>query len=166
MKRLMFLWALFCLGQQICAMETTRESDQECRITIMEPEFNQRNGKYTIELYDEKNDQIPVGYISYLKDSKEPNLWTLDIFRINSAYRKGGLGLALFKECVSEIKRLGGKAIRWDAQPLDHTIEITTLIEIYKKLVNKSGFGANALTITEPDKPSFAPFVTMKLRLT
>lgn len=166
---IMYIFIFFLMltsVQHMCAMDNSNASQDTCHISITEPEFNPRNGKYTINLFDEQTDtQMPIGYISYLKDTQEPHTWKLDIFRIHSHYRKGGLGLALFKECISEVKNHQGTHLYWDAQPLDNTIELNTLIGIYQKLVLKSGFSRDALTITAPDKPSYAKFVTMRLRL-
>lgn len=166
MKRAFLFFLMLTSLQQMCAMDKSSSCQDTCPISITEPEFNPCNGKYTIKLYDEKDDQIPVGYISYLKDTQETHTWMLDIFRVHSHYREGGLGLVLFKECISEVKRHQGKILRWDALPLDHTIKLENLIEIYQKLIKKSGFCADALSIIEPDKPGYAKFVTMKLRLT
>lgn len=166
MKRAFLFFLMLTSLQQMWAMDKSSSCQDTCPISITEPEFNPRNGKYTIKLFDDQTDEAtPIGYISYLKDTQEPHTWMLDIFRVHSHYRKGGLGLALFKECISEVKSHQGTQLQWDAQPLDHTIELNTLIDIYKKLVLKSGLLPDALSITEPDKPSYAKFVTMKLRL-
>lgn len=165
MKHIFLFILLLSCSQRIASMYDPGYQGQSCQISISNPEFNPRNGKYMIELFDESENRLPIGHISYLKKTGEPDTWVLDIFRVHSDYRKNGLGTILFTHCVDHIKRLEGKILTWEAQPLDFRIELATLIKIYQNLVLKSGFSGNALTITVPDRPSYAKFVTMRLRL-
>lgn len=136
---------------------------ENCFISMTDPEFNPRSGAYTIEFYDDQN---KVGYISYVKDKKEQDAWKIYLFRVHGTYRKNGLGRLLFQECISDIKRQGATSLQWEAQPLDSSIDLEELITIYQRIVQKSGFHPNALSIMRPDKPSYAKFVNMRLQLT
>lgn len=161
-KLLLFSLSLFtsiCFGTQPAASVNQVTID----ITITQPIFNKHTGLYEIQLL-RGNHQ--VGYITYYP-STNPYEWQLYHFRVFRNYREGGLGKKLFEACLNDIKSKGGKFLLWEARPLDFTIDLETLIRIYKKIIiNTLHFKPNALYISEPIGSGLNQQVTMRLRLT
>ncbi|CAN5181162.1 hypothetical protein BH09DEP1_BH09DEP1_6190 [soil metagenome] len=159
MKLLSLICATLLLwGARGIAMEQPPQVE-DVEITMKHLLLN--NNQHEIKFFD---NTLMVGHINYTLNKSEPTKWHIITFRVHRDYRKHTLGLALFKECMDDIKSQGATVLEWEAQPQDHIITLDTLIYIYKRIIEKLNFSPDALFIGKP-KLNSVNKVKMRLQL-
>lgn len=125
----------FLISTTAFSMETPSVTpEQSVTVTIFDPFYEQENNLYIIQAFDEN--QL-VGFISYHQCKKDTKIWHLKSFHVSRAYRKNNIGLTMLKKCIAHIQSEKGTLLRWKALPLDCYQSLDSLIDIYKRLVEK-----------------------------
>lgn len=125
----------FLISATALSMETPIiDTEQNVTVTVFNPLYEKENNLYIIQAF--AANQL-IGFISYHQCKKDNKIWHLKSFHVSREYRKNNIGLTLFKNCIAHIQNQKGTLLLWKALPLDCYMSLDSLIDIYKRLVEK-----------------------------
>lgn len=158
MKKL-FLGAMLFTSSYLFAMQAP--TDETISIEITEPQKSKIGNLMQICALDGEN---LVGYITF-RSRKEQGKWEITVISVHQAYRKNHIAQELMQECIKYIKSQDAKLLVWKAFPLDHTINLHTLIIIYRRLLENAGYTMDSLTLGRRKESGSVHQVKMRLEL-
>lgn len=160
MKKLLLILFLGLTSLQAMEAPGSDNAEEVVEINLTEPEQSKVGNLMQISALDGK---IQAGYITFCL-KKDANLWNLLALRVHQEYRNHHIGQALMKECIKYIQSQGATLLVWKALPLDHAINLHTLINIYRRIIESLGYSMDSLTMG-PKKGTRVQQVKMRLEL-
>lgn len=142
MKKLLLTLLLAATPVSLLAMENNKIESVHSAIApfikIKKPYLDPLWKHYEIIAKTKKDD---AGIVTYKPTGNfyDSGSWLMKNLRVNTDYRKKGLGFKLFKACLQDIQTRGGNSLTWTAYPLEKTISEAELVSIYLKMIAKVG---------------------------
>lgn len=142
MKKLHLLSILltYITAHNIGAMQQeTSARSINSTIEIHAPIFVATKNHFEISAHGE-HEKTEIGHIWYdILPWAKNNKWQIKHFFVKENYRKQGIGLKLFKACITDIRSKSADSITWFVAPIwPSKIEGPALIAIYKTLIEKT----------------------------
>lgn len=142
MKKILGILMLAACPLSLAAMESHKRELMHPAlapvIKIKKPQFDSLWSQYEIIAKTKHQD---AGIVTYkpTQNFYDSGSWLLKTLRVESDFRKKGLGFKLFKACLQDIQARGGTSVTWTAYPLDKTMSEKDLVDIYLKMINNVG---------------------------